>query len=83
MTPVMAHNIRKPQRPPRHVIVARLKDAKVRQADIARKLGVSQSFVSRVIAGTATVRPTKATEAGWRMVERALGATAAGQGETA
>ena len=72
----MKHNILAVQRLPRHAIVTRLKDAKSRQIDIARKLGTSQSFVSRVIARTATRRPTKLTEAIWREVAHALEETA-------
>lgn len=53
-------------------IVTRLKDAGVTQAAIADRCGVTQSFVSRVIARRAVVRPSVKSEMVWREIERAL-----------
>ena len=55
-------------------LVSRLRGAGVTQVAIAQRLGVSQSFVSRVIAGRAVVRPSEKSEAVWREIRRALAA---------
>lgn len=61
---------------PRHVIVTRLKLHGVRQEDIAKRAGVTQSHVSRVIARR--FRGTELVERVWREIERVLiGETAA------
>ncbi len=57
---------------PAHQIVKLLKDAGVTQAEIAGRVGVTQSFVSRVISRRAVVRPSKNSEATWREIEKAL-----------
>lgn len=57
---------------PKWQLVRRMRDAGVTQGAIAAKVGVSQAFVSRVLARTATVRPTAKTEAIWREIEKAL-----------
>ena len=53
-------------------LVSRLRGAGVTQVAIAQRLGVSQSFVSRVISGRAVVRPSEKSEAVWRELEKAL-----------
>lgn len=61
------------KRRPRYQLVKLLRDVGVTQAEIALKVGVTQSFVSRVLSRTASVRPTDTTEAVWREVEKAIG----------
>jgi predicted transcriptional regulator len=61
------------KRRPRHQLVKLLRDVGVTQAEIAGRVGVTQSFVSRVLSRTASVRPTTTTEAVWREVEKAIG----------
>lgn len=58
------------QLPPGQVL-ERLKEARVTQAKIARRVGVTQSFVSRVISGRAVLYPSKASERVWKAIERA------------
>lgn len=60
------------RRRPRWQLVKLLRDAGVKQSEIAQRVGVTQSFVSRVLSRTATMRPTAHTEAVWREVEKAL-----------
>lgn len=57
---------------PRHVIVSRLRDVRVTQQMIGDRVGVSHSFVNRVIARRAVVRPSVKSEAVWREIEKAL-----------
>lgn len=60
---------------PRHVIVTRLKQRRVRQQTIAARVGVTQSHVSRVIARR--LRGTDLVERVWQEIERALTETTA------
>ena len=57
---------------PRHVVVSRLKDAGVTQKMIGDRAGVTQSYVHRVIARRAVLRPTKKTEKVWTEIEKAV-----------
>ena len=54
----------------RHAITARLRAIGIRQYDIAKRIGCSQSQVSRVICRTAP--PSDMTEAIWRHIEGLL-----------
>lgn len=75
----MTHNMRIKQpirKRPAYQLQRALRDAGVTQTAIAAKIGVTPSFVSRVMARRATLRPTPTTEAIWREIERALGARA-------
>lgn len=57
---------------PHWQLVKLLRDAGVKQSEIAGRVGVTQSFVSRVLSRTATVRPSAKTEAIWREVTKAI-----------
>ena len=57
---------------PRWQIVARLKGRRVRQRDIAERVGVSTTYVNLVIARR--MKPSAKTEKVWRAIERALAA---------
>lgn len=67
----MAHDMSIRKRPA-HQIVKLLRDAVLTQREIAERVGVTQSFVSRVISRRAVVRPSKNSEAVWREIEKAL-----------
>lgn len=58
---------------PKWQLLAQLRRAGVTQVAIAERVGVTPSFVSRVIAHRATLRPSAKTEAIWREIERAVG----------
>ena len=60
-----------PRRLPKFAIVSHLKRAGVRQVEIARRAGTTQSTVSRVLSRT--IRDTEIAERVWQEVERALG----------
>ena len=55
---------------PRWQIVARLKGRRVRQRDIAERVGVSTTYVNLVIARK--MKLSAKTEMVWRAIERAL-----------
>lgn len=60
-----------PRRLPKFAIVSHLKRVGVRQKEIARRAGTTQSTVSRVLSRT--IRNTELAERVWREVERVLG----------
>lgn len=60
-----------PRRMTRYQIGAALKRRRVRQGDIASRLGVSQAMVSRVIARSDQVSPAMANRV-WAEIETAL-----------
>lgn len=57
---------------PRWQLVKLLRAAGVSQAQIAERVGVTQSFVSKVLSRTASRKPNATTEAVWREVEKAI-----------
>ena len=57
---------------PRWQLVKLLRDAGVKQYEIAARIGVTQSYVSRVLSRTASVRPSDKTEAVWREVAKVI-----------
>lgn len=66
------HNMSIRQLPPGQVL-ERLKQAHVTQTKIARRVGVTQGFVSRVIHGRAVLHPpSKTSEKVWRAIEKAV-----------
>jgi predicted transcriptional regulator len=52
-------------------LLRRLRDVQVSQIDLAARAGVSQSFVSLVLARRSRLGPR--TDAVWREVEKAIG----------
>ena len=59
---------------PKYQLLRLLHDKGVTQLLIAAKCGVTSSFVSRVMARRATVRPSEKTEEIWREIEKVLDA---------
>jgi Transcriptional regulators len=57
---------------PRHQLLRLLHDRGIHQTDIAKECGVTSSFVSRVMARRATLRPSEKTEEIWQAIEKAL-----------
>lgn len=67
----MEHNITI-RRLTRSQIVTRMKDAGVTQKTIAKRVGVTQAFVSRIIARRGVVRPSIKSERVWGEIEKAV-----------
>lgn len=57
---------------PRWQLVSLLRQAGVTQEHIAGRVGVTRSFVSKVLSRTASRKPNRTTEAVWREVEKAV-----------
>ena len=57
---------------PRYQVVELLRDSGVSQTKIAKRIRVTQGYVSKVIGGEGPRRPTRKSEAVWRHVERAI-----------
>ena len=58
---------------PKWQVLAQLRAVGLTQVAIAERVQCSPSFVSRVLAHRATLRPSAKTEAIWREIDRAVG----------